>query len=288
MLSDCYVYKKEVDWSLLNQGLSIPLDIQVIFHNNIKKFINRGESKDIFLVLDGVSYKVKLVNQKFNERRYPNHKDILQIRYNPNSEIADKLRRSFTNTYRYLLEQRSTLENGQRRYFQIREENKEFLAIYTTEYEDTYVLECITKTELAEARSLLLHEDEQGYEASVNFPGTDSTASIERIQQLAKIRKLNRSIGDNLKMLYEYKCQICGDNFGKSYDAHIVESHHINPFVVSMNNDAANQIIICPNHHRVIHRAEPVFDRGRMLFVYRNGTNEKLTLNKHLGLIDSM
>ena len=119
MLSDCYVYKKEVDWSLLNQGLSIPLDIQVIFHNNIKKFISRGESKDIFLVLDGVSYKVKLVNQKFNEIRYPNHKDILQIRYNPNSEIADKLRRSFANTYRYLLEQRSTLKDGQSRYFQI-------------------------------------------------------------------------------------------------------------------------------------------------------------------------
>ena len=284
MLSDCYVYKKEVDWSLLIQGLSIPLDIQVIFHNNIKKYISRGESKDIFLVLDGDSYKVKLVNQKFNEIRYPNHNDILQIRYNPNSKIADKLRRSFANTYRYLLEQRSTLEDGQRRYFKIQEEDKEFLAIYTTEYEDTYVLECITKPELAEARSLLLHEDEQGYEASVNYPVTDSTVSIETIQQLAKIRKLNRAIGDNLKMLYEYKCQICGDNFGKRYDAHIVESHHINPFVVSINNDAANQIIICPNHHRVIHRAEPVFDRGRLLFVYKNGVEERLLLNKHLSV----
>ncbi|MCX7923846.1 MAG: hypothetical protein N3B21_17820 [Clostridia bacterium] len=80
MLDNYYVYKKEVDWSLLNQGLSIPLDIQVIFQNNIKKFISRGESKDIFLILDGVSYKVKLVNQKFDESRYPNHKDILQIR----------------------------------------------------------------------------------------------------------------------------------------------------------------------------------------------------------------
>lgn len=282
MLDNCYVYKKEVDWSLLNQGLSIPLDIQVIFRNNIKGFISRGESKDIFLVMDGVSYKVKLVNQKFNEMKYSNHKDILQIRYNPNSEIADKLRISFVNTYKYLLEQRSTLEDGQRRYIQIQQENKEFLAIYTTEYEDTYVLECITKPELAEARNFLLHEDEQGYEASVNFPETDPTASIERIQQLAKMRKLNKAIGDNLKMLYVYKCQICGDNFGKNYDVHIVEAHHIIPFVVSMNNDVTNQIIVCPNHHSVIHRAEPVFDRSKLLFVYRNGVEERIRINRHI------
>ena len=51
MLDFNYVYKKEVDWSLLNQGLSIPLNIQVIFRNNIKKFISRGESKDICLAL---------------------------------------------------------------------------------------------------------------------------------------------------------------------------------------------------------------------------------------------
>ena len=96
MLDNYYVYKKEVDWSLLNQGLSIPLDIQVIFQNNIIKFINRGESKDIYLVLEGNSYKVKLVNQRFDESKYPNHKDILQIRYKPHSAIVDKLRCIFS------------------------------------------------------------------------------------------------------------------------------------------------------------------------------------------------
>ena len=70
--------------------------------------------------------------------------------------------------------------------------------------------------------------------------------------------------------------------FGERYNAHVVESHHIDPFVVFMSNDAANQIIICPNHHRVIHKAEPVFERNRILFVYRNGAEEKLLLNKHL------
>jgi 5-methylcytosine-specific restriction enzyme A len=282
MLDNYYVYKKEVDWSLLNQGLSIPLDIQVIFQNNIKKFISRGESKDIFLILDGASYKVKLVNQKFDESKYPNHKDITQIRYNPNSEIADKLRYNFSNTYRYLYEQRNILEERQKKYFKIPEDKKEFLAIYTTEYADTYLVECITYTETAEARDLLVHENEQSYEVWVNYPETDPTASIERIQQLAKIRKLNRAIGDNLKMLYGYRCQICVENFGEKFGTHVVESHHINPFVTSINNDASNQVIICPNHHRVIHKVNAVFDRDRLLFVYLNGVEEKLLLNKHL------
>ncbi len=282
MLDNCYVYKKEVDWSLLNQGLSIPLDIQVVFQNNMKEFISRGESKDIYFVLDGISYDVKLVNQKFDDLKYHTHKDILQIRYNTHSAIADKLRSIFSNTFKYINEQRNNAEKKQRRYFKIPEEKKEFLAVYTTEYKDTFLVDCITYSERSEARGLLLKEDEQVYEASINNSIIDPTASIERIHQLVKIRKLNRAIGDNLKMLYEYRCQICGDDFGRKFDAHIVEAHHIDPFIVSMNNDAANQIIICPNHHNVIHKVKPNFDRNRLLFTYINGIEEKLGLNKHL------
>jgi len=30
---------------------------------------------------------------------------------------------------------------------------------------------------------------------------------------MIKVRRLDRAIGENLKLLYNYKCQICGDNF---------------------------------------------------------------------------
>lgn len=282
MLDNSYVYKKEVDWSLLNQGLSIPIDIQVIFQNNIKKFISRGESKDIYIILEGASYKVKLVNQKFDESKYPNHKDILQIRYNHQSAIADKLKYIFSCSYRYLSEQRNNLEEKPRKYFKIPEDKKEFLAIYTTEYEDTFIADCITNNETTAAKDFLVNEDEQNYEASINYPIIDPMATIEKTQRLTKIRKLNKAIGDNLKKLYDYKCQICGADFGKKYNTFVVEAHHIDPFVISMNNDASNQIIICPNHHRVIHKAVPMFDRSKLLFLYPNGFEEKLILNKHL------
>ena len=102
-----YVYKKEVDWSLLHQGLTIPVTIQVVFHNAVNKFLPRGKSTDIYLVLEGKTYRAELVNQKFNEKKYSNRKDILQIRYNPRSGIAERLKEIFAASYRYILEQRN-------------------------------------------------------------------------------------------------------------------------------------------------------------------------------------
>src|SRR5659263_430634 len=99
---------------------------------------------------------------------------------------------------------------------------------------------------------------------------------------MSKNRKLNKAIGENLKMHYDYRCQICGDNFGDKYGTRIVETHHIESFVVSLNNDSSNQIIICPNHHRVIHKAEPALDRRKKLFIYSNGIQEKVLINRHL------
>lgn len=62
----------------------------------------------------------------------------------------------------------------------------------------------------------------------------------------------------------------------------IVEAHHIVFFVSSLNNDASNIIVLCPNHHRIIHKASPIFEREKYSFVYPNGIEEKLILNNHL------
>lgn len=51
--------KKEVDWSLLQEGLTMPFDNQVVFGQIMGHFIKRGEAKDITLYLNGKSYKAK-------------------------------------------------------------------------------------------------------------------------------------------------------------------------------------------------------------------------------------
>ena len=44
------MYKKEVDWSTLMEGFTLPLDNQVIFLRNMESFLQRGESK-LFIFL---------------------------------------------------------------------------------------------------------------------------------------------------------------------------------------------------------------------------------------------
>lgn len=281
-----YVYKKNVDWSVLYQGLSIPVNIQVIFKSTLQGYLRRGESKEIFLFLDGVKYSAKLVNQKFDERKYPNRTDIVQIRYNPCSDIAVKLRTIFRSTYECLLKQKEHIKaNGERISSKLPEELQEQVVLYTTEYKDTYILECITQADKNDFYKTLKDKriDETIYESSMlNYKEIDEGATLKEVTRVAKIRKLNRAIGDNLKLLYQYRCQICGCNFGAYYDANIVEAHHIIPFTKSLNNDAKNLIILCPNHHRVVHAVALEFDYKKLEYKYKNGLVDKIKFNKHL------
>ncbi len=50
MLADNYVYKKEVDWTLLVEGLTLPIENQVVFGNIMGRFLKRGESKNIVFI----------------------------------------------------------------------------------------------------------------------------------------------------------------------------------------------------------------------------------------------
>ena len=43
MESENYVYKKEIDWSTLMEGFTLPLDNQVIFLRNMENFLQRGQ-----------------------------------------------------------------------------------------------------------------------------------------------------------------------------------------------------------------------------------------------------
>lgn len=119
-------------------------------------------------------------------------------------------------------------------------------------------------------------------ETKINYDVTDEEAGITVNMQFVKIRKLNRKIGQNLKLLYGYRCQICGRLIGEEFGAHIAETHHIDYFVKSLNNDASNQMVVCPNHHSIIHDADPTFDRKNTVYIYPNGTQQKLVLNVHL------
>lgn len=281
-LSESYVLKKEVDWSLLNEGLTIPMANQIVFTRNMGRFLVRGEKKKINILLNGMTYKAVVTNVNFNVTKYK-RKDIIQLRYSPSSELAIALRDAYAKSYKYLIEQRTMRKNNKENtHCKLPEEGKEYLAIYTTQYEDTFIFETINSAEMRTIKSIVVKEQEEIYEATINFNTVDRNASILLDERVTKVRKLSQAIGENLKEIYNYRCQICGQNIGDKYDTHIVEAHHIDYFVKSLNNDASNQLIVCPNHHSIIHKANATFVRNKKVFIYQNGFQEALQLNVHL------
>ena len=279
--SENYVYKKTVDWSLLTDGVAIPLENQVIFGRNMGRFLRRGESRDITLFLAGKNYPAKINSLNLSEKH--NRKtDILQIRYAPGGELATVLRIIFEKSYHFFVAKRVARDPGDRSMIRLPEGQEEYLAIYTTEYEDSYVLETITRDAIDELYNIVKDKPEALMESRFNYDVKDDTAVLFETPLLTKVRKINRKIGDNLKLLYEYRCQICGNLIGEEYSTHVAQAHHIDYFVTSLNNDATNQLIICPNHHGIIHSTNPTFDRKRKIYRYPNGFSEGLKLNMHL------
>jgi predicted restriction endonuclease len=273
-----YIYKKEIDWSALHLGINIPISLQNIFYDNIKIKLQKGETKKIKLLLEGIEYPAILTNIYFDETKYPTHKDLLQIRYTPNSTIAKKIREIFSCSHDYLQIEKEKLTNKKKQ-LSVPQEIREYLAIYSTVFDNVFAIECITNSEIKEAKNIIQKYDELELEQIIQ--ATDNPVFIEKTRT-TKIRKLDKTIGDNLKRLYEYKCQICGLFIGEAYNATVIHTHHIEYFSVSLNNNADNIMVICPNHHGIIHSTNPVFNREMKIFTYPNGYSEGLKLNLHL------
>ena len=246
-IEDSYVYQKEVDWSLLTEGLTLPIKEQVVFGQIMGRYLEKGEAKPIRLILGGKTYNATIRNVKFQEKW--NHKsDILQIRYVKNGDLARALQVVFSKSYNYLNGVRQSREKGDRRIIRLPDDAKDFLAIYTTEFDDTYVLDPILSEDVIAVATYARDFSEQHIENEMNFEIDDPSAGIQVSEGVQKIRKLNKKIGDNLKQLYSYRCQICGQSIGEEYDAHVCEAHHIDYFTKSLNNSATNQTIVCPKH----------------------------------------
>jgi len=121
---------------------------------------------------------------------------------------------------------------------------------------------------------------ENEIEQIINYE--DPTANFLVVSGNVPRRIYKRSIIDQLKKLYHYRCQICGYSFQDSYDTNYAEAHHIDFFTAAHNNNANNIIILCPNHHRIIHLLNPVFNRLAQTWTYQNGLTESLLHNHHL------
>ena len=200
MESENYVYKKEIDWSTLMEGFTLPLDNQVIFLRNMENFLQRGQSKIIHFFMNGKTYDAKIVN--VNNSAEKRKKDAYQIRYTRNGELAQTLQQYFFKSMSYIKTIRESRDPKDKSYIKVPEGLKEYLAIYTTEYEDTFLLEPIGQEDFQVMKKTIQGMRECVVENKIEFE--DKNSGIEKRVQIVKICKLNRKIGENLKLLCGY------------------------------------------------------------------------------------
>ncbi len=122
--------------------------------------------------------------------------------------------------------------------------------------------------------------DEEELENLMNR--SDSSASMKSKLAQVRYRSYNPATIKQLKILYKYQCQLCGSNPFPEMINNICEAHHIEYFSDSQNNTASNIIILCPNHHRLIHLFNPIFNKDKLEFQYPNGQCQTVKLNFHL------
>lgn len=278
-----FIMQKTVDWSLLNDGMTIPVSVCSLFKAWDESILMHGQSKDIKILIDGELYDAKLKNQNFVQSKWAGHKDIIQIRYSRQSPLAVKLRAVFKRSYDYLFAQKQVIGKSKRQ-IHLPTDQREYIRLYLTTSQDVLCVECCSNLDYQQLAHTLSAIPEEVYEQTDDdkFFMADKSASIEEKQRLVKYRKIDRSIILALKKFYDYRDEITGERIGDEYGDSVVEAHHIDYFTSSQNNDSTNIIIVSPNYHRIIHKNNPVFNRKKFQFEFENGEILRLKLYEHL------
>lgn len=277
-----YLYRKLVDKSLLTEGFSIPRSEQPLFHALSGGRINVGESRVVKFLIDGEEFECEFKNQPYDRNVYSNHADVMQFRYSSSSPLAKKFRQLFPLTSKYVeAEMKRKRDENDKRYIKYPEEMREFIILNSTPLADVFVLDVETRLMKDEVKEEVKMMNELDFETSF-VPRIDDEATIVEKEGIIRMRQLDRSIGDSLKKLYDYRCQMTGEKIGEEQGGLVVEAHHIAPFTKSLNNNTSNIIILSPNYHRIVHKANPEWIASEKAFVFPNGLKEIVQLNKHL------
>lgn len=222
-----FLLKHSVDLSLLTNGFHIQTEFHQLVYALPGGALHHGESREIKVLINGEEFTTKLYNIGFDQNKYPDHPDLLQVRYSPGSPIARKLQSVFAEDYRYLMASRELA--GPRKQIRLPNDNHDEIVFLGTAMPNVFILDCIS--------------------------------SEERKKAATEIRQMSELDFENA-----------------------FEAHHIVPFTQSLNNDTSNIIIVSPDYHRIIHKAKPEWDCKKLSFKFPNGLQERVKVNKHLGL----
>jgi hypothetical protein len=122
----------------------------------------------------------------------------------------------------------------------------------------------------ADARDLLLREDDRAY-----------TARMRYLFETVDVTRARRHV-ERLQDTYAGRCQICRYDPRERYGRRLCHGHHIQWLSRGGEDELENMVLICANHHAAVHQDDAVFDYGDLVFRFSNGLTEPLELNEHL------
>jgi hypothetical protein len=130
-------------------------------------------------------------------------------------------------------------------------------------------------------------------EVSQKFGRTRALSAIynhDRIAALRPVPKIltstevfvrNQWLSESLKAYYDCSCQICGTDFEPLYGVPVADTHHIEYLSEGGPDVSGNIVVVCPNHHRVLHATHAYFNRQHLIYEYPNGLREPLMRTDH-------
>lgn len=135
----------------------------------------------------------------------------------------------------------------------------------------------ILPEERLEASLLLGDEQEVKNLVEEENPGV-AESRREYLYSQAPVR--NRQLVEDLRNLYEGRCQICLWHPRSVYGKHLCHGHHIHWLSRGGEDSKENMVLICPNHHSAIHGCDAQLDYSSMSFNFGN-REEPLRLAFH-------
>jgi len=144
-------------------------------------------------------YDMNLINQTFDQTKFEGHTDVLQVRYTKGSDFSQAMREIFCSTFDYIVEQKKNL--APKKQVRIPDNMREQLMLYKADGDNRYRMECLTASDhIGDIKELVTEE-------SFELPTekrVDPKASIETVNKIVKIRRIDQSISNNLKRLYKF------------------------------------------------------------------------------------
>lgn len=67
-----------------------------------------------------------------------------------------------------------------------------------------------------------------------------------------------------------------------TYNVQVADTHHIHYLHEGGLDVSTNMLVVCPNHHRVIHESNARFNLATLSYEYPNGLQERLAHDDHI------